>query len=477
MLSIWTTRLLQLLIVQLLAGTPAGAAGFLPDLSLNARIFAYALSISLLAGVFFGLVPALQFTRPGLIAAIKDDGSPFGGPASRSRFRGLLIGAQVAVSMLLLITAGLLARGLVKSSAADPGFDTRRVFLLAADFNAARRSQEEQRLLEHLRGVPEIVSTTVGGYPMMGTWTPFIVIRQPGSLPPLHGRTLASFGTETYLPTLGIPLLRGRGFTAQESRSSAPVAIVSESAARRFWAGQDPVGRTFQLDMDFAGAMSEFQVIGVARDVRLANLTRPDPAHVYLTPQPGRGEGIVLRASGDPRRALQAIRASVAAFDRNLLPGLFLTSVADGPMLREKSQARILAVFAAVLASLALLLAAVGIYGVMSYLVAQRTREIGVRMALGASAAGVLRGVVLRNQKPVFAGLALGILGAAAFSTLLHATLILPGSTDPLYGVPFYDPATFFGLTLFLLTVAAAAGAVPARRAVRIDPMAALRAG
>jgi ABC-type antimicrobial peptide transport system permease subunit len=172
---------------------------------------------------------------------------------------------------------------------------------------------------------------------------------------------------------------------------------------------------------------------------------------------------------------MDAVRASVSALDRSLLPGLWLTSVQDGPMLRERAQARVFAAFATVLALLALVLASVGIYGVMSYLVSRRVKEIGVRMALGATAAGVLRSVVLHSLRPVILGLACGIAGAAALSTLLHATLVFPGSTDVLYGIPFYDPATFLGLTIFLTAVAAISSAVPARRAIAVDPMIALR--
>ena len=206
----------------------------------------------------------------------------------------------------------------------------------------------------------------VGGYPMMGTWTPPIIVKTSAAKVPLHGRTLASYGTETYLERWGSTAARAQ-FTAQEVRDNAPVAVISESAARRFWPAEDPLGRRFQLDMDFNGKLADFEVIGVARDIRFANLTRVDPAHVYLTPKPDDFQGMLLRAEGDPRRALDAVRASVGEFDRNLLPGLWLTSVEDGPMLREKSQARVFALFATVLAAFALVLAGVGIYGVMSY--------------------------------------------------------------------------------------------------------------
>ncbi|SPE26670.1 conserved membrane hypothetical protein [Candidatus Sulfopaludibacter sp. SbA3] len=475
LLSMWSSHLLQVVITQMLAGTPAAKAGFVLELGLDFRVFAYALALSLAAGIFFGLAPALQFTRPNLAVALKQEGSSFGRKLTRSRLRGFLVGAQVGVSMLLLIMAGLLMRGLLRSHNADPGFDARGLFLLAADFGAGKPEDAQARLLNQLRTLPELKGVALGSYPMMGTWTPPIIVKSAASQASLQGRTLASYGTESYLDTVGIPLLRGRGFTAQEVRANAPVAIISQAAARRFWPAEDPLGSHFQLDMDFNGKLAEFEVIGIARDVRYANLTRVDPAHVYLTPKPDDFQGILLRAEGDPRRALEAVRASVGALDRNLLPGLWLTSVQDGPMVREKAQARLFAMFAVILAVLAVALAGVGVYGVMSYVVSQRVKEIGVRMALGASAAGVLRSVVLRSLRPVILGIAMGIAGAAACSTLLHATLVFPGSTDLLYGIPFYDPATFGGLAAFLTGVAAIASAVPARRAIQVDPMIALR--
>ena len=446
LLAAWSSRLLSVVVAQSLAGTPAADSGFTLNLSLDVRVFGYAFALSLAAGLFFGLAPALQFTQPDLTSALKEEGSSYARRLTRSRLRSFLVGAQVTVSMMLLITAGLLMRGLARSHNADPGFDTRRLFLLAADFDGGRPRDIQARLLGRLKTLPELKSVALGGYPMMGTWTPPLIVKTSSAKEALHDRTLASYGTETYLETMGIPLLRGRMFTAREVRNNAPVAVISESTARRFWPTDDPLGRRLTLDMDFNGKLANFEVIGIARDVRFANLTRVDPAHVYLTPKPDDLQGVLLRTEGDPRRALDAVRATVSEFDPSLVPGLWLTSVEDGPMFREKMQARVFAVFAAVLAALALVLAGVGIYGVMSYTVSQRVQEIGVRMALGATAAGVLRSVVLHSLRPVVVGIALGIAGAAVLSTLLHATLVFPGSTDVLYGISFYDPTTFIGL-------------------------------
>jgi predicted lysophospholipase L1 biosynthesis ABC-type transport system permease subunit len=227
--------------------------------------------------------------------------------------------------------------------------------------------------------------------------------------------------------------------------------------------------------MDFRGTMSDFEVIGVAKDVRFANLSRVDPAHVYLTPKAGDFQQALVRIQGDPRSTLTAIRGAVQAVDPDLMPSLTLMSMDDGPVWLQKVGAETMALGISILAGLALLLAGTGIYGVMAYLVGQRTREIGIRMALGASAGDVMRGVVMSGLRPVFVGIILGIAGAAGLSALLHATLVFPGSSDFLYGVSFYDPVSFLGLAGFLVAVAALASAMPARRAVTVDPMVALR--
>jgi putative ABC transport system permease protein len=444
--------------------------------------------LSLGTGILFGLSPALQSTRPDLAAALKDEGTSFGQRLSRSRLRSLLLAGQVAVSMVLVISAGLLTRGLLRSQSADTGFETKHLLLFFGAFGEDSKNDARQRLLlNRLQTLPQLRSAAIGGFPMMGTWTPPMIAGG------VRGRTLASYASETYFDTLGVALLRGRGFQKQETdrapravgagsrftrqdiESAERVAVISESTARRFWPAEDPIGQRFQLDMDFRGTLAEFEVIGIARDIRYANLTRIDPAHVYLAGYAAGSNGILLRVQGDPRSALAAVRKVVEELDKDLLMSLNLMSVEEGPLRLQKSLARAYGMFAVILAFLALALAGIGIYGVMAYLVSQRVREIGIRMALGATKGGVLKAVVLGGLRPVLAGIGVGLAGAAGLSSVLHATLVFPGSTDLLYGVPFYDPATFLGLSCFLAGVAAVASLVPARRALRVDPMTALR--
>jgi putative ABC transport system permease protein len=333
-------------------------------------------------------------------------------------------------------------------------------------------SARQRLLLERLRRIPQVSSAAIGGFPMRGTWTPPIIAAGQ------HGRTLASHASEDYFDTLGVALIRGRVFDRGATGGAERTAVISEATARRFWPNEDPLGKRFQLDMDFRGTLAEFEVIGVIRDVRFANLTRVDPAHVYLTgltgPRAGAG-GILLRLQGESRDALAAVRRTAGDFDPDLLPSLNLINVEDGPVRLQRSLARVYGMFALVLAALAVGLSGVGIYGVMSYLVSRRTKEIGIRIALGATRARVLGALVADGLRPVTIGIAGGLAGAAALSSVLHATLVFPGSLDLFYGVPFYDPGLFLGLACFIAGIAALASAVPARRAFRVDPVTALR--
>ncbi|MDE3197522.1 MAG: ABC transporter permease, partial [Acidobacteriota bacterium] len=309
-----------------------------------------------------------------------------------------------------------------------------------------------------------IAVMATGGVPFTGTWSPTL------DADGMRKRTVASYASNRYFETLGIGLVRGRDFTVTEGTTGAPVAVVSEATARTLWPGEDPLGRKFALDMNFRGQMKTFDVIGVARDVRYSNLTRLDPSHVYVA-GPGPGSSIVLRPAVDREQLARMLTGLPDSLVRNA-KALNLDESFVAP-LRRVSDA--MAGVAAVLAGLAVAIAGIGIFGVVSYLVGLRTREIGVRMALGAGAQAVLRGVVGQALRPVFAGSAAGIVLAAGLSAVLHQTLIFPGSMDFFYGVPFYDPVTFGGIGALDTMLAMAASWVPARRALRVDPAVALR--
>ena len=472
------TKLLWIEVQQILTRLLGSEFVFGLDLKPDGRVLAYALALSVLTGIAFGLSPALQSTHRDMSAALKDETSMLGHRVSRSLIRKVLVGGQVAVSMVLLTTAGLLVRGLTRARSADPGFDAPHVFLVLADFgdNRIKAAVRSQRLAETLAAIPEVKDVSTGTPPMFGSWTPPIVVKV-SSAPQgeAHDRTMASYASDTYFHTLGIGLIRGRAFTRQEASIGSQVSVISESTARRFWPDEDAIGKHFQLDEKFDGKLTDFEVIGIAKDVRFANMTRVDPAHVYLATNASNFNTTLIRINGDPAAALASVHHAVQQTDPNLVPGLSLWNAETTLVAPRRLMAQTLAAFAAVLALLALVLAGVGIYGVMAFMVSQRTQEIGVRMALGATAVGVLRGVALPGLRPVIAGMMIGIASGAGLSEFLHSTLTSPETNDFLYGVSYYDPWTFGGLTCFVAFVAILASFAPVVRALKVDPAAALR--
>jgi macrolide transport system ATP-binding/permease protein len=481
LLSIWTTKFLWIAIQQYMQGPFSGGSAFVLSLSPDVRVFTYTLLLSVATGILFGLWPALRFSRPDLTQSLKDEGTAFGQRVGRSRLRSFLVSGQVGVSLMLLITAGLLVRGLVRSQEVDPGFDTRNVHLLRFNYgNDAQKAVAMQQLvMERLRELPQVLAVTLSDrVPMSGTTSgPIETDDTRGHR--LSSQSLTVRVAPEYFETLGISLLNGRNFTALEVEKSVPVAIVSELAVRQMWPEQNPIGRRFKLPTYLGSTRirwDEWEVVGVAKSVRSANLSRLDPMMVYLPLPPKSLENILVRTDGDEKNALSAIRTTLASIDRNILASLLLVSLEDGPLRFERVQANIWAMSALSLAALALVLATVGIYGVMSYLVSQQTKEIGILIALGASARDVLRSVILAGLRPVFMGSIFGLAGAGAVSAVLHAgTQLFVSSGDPLFGLSMFDPITFLGLSALLALVALLASALPAWRALRVDPMIALR--
>jgi predicted permease len=472
-LSLWAARALWLLVAEPVQVLWHGDVTPLVSLTPDARIFAFTCVVSVLAAAAFGLVPAVQASRPDLIATLKDEAALFGRRMTSSTLRRWFVGGQVAVSMALLLAAGLLLRGLVASRDASPGYDTTRVFdaLYSHGADPAAAARLEARIAGALSRVPGLTVALADRMPLAGTWTPPMTADGPAGR--TVARTLAGHVSPEYLSALGIPIVRGRAFRRDEA--GAGVAIVSESAARLFWPGQDPLGRSFTLDMNFRGALRTFDVIAVAGDVRTANLSRIDPSYVYLPLVPSGHDHVIVRAAMAPREAAAAIRATVGAADATLLTELEVMSLEEGPVRLWKEMIGMLAGFAGTLAVIALALAMGGIYGVVAYLASARRHEIGVRMALGARRADVLWLVLIDGLGPVAAGAATGLACAFVISALVRSSLSFPGTPDVLFGVSAFDLVTFGGVTALLAVVALAASAGPLWRATRVDPVIALR--
>jgi macrolide transport system ATP-binding/permease protein len=477
-LSVWMSHLLGTVLTQMVQSLPiVGGSAFTLSLAADIRVYAYTLLLSFGTAVIFGLYPALHFSKADAISALKDEGATSGQQTTRSRLRSLLVGGQFAVSLFLLISAGLLIQGIRRSLTVDPGYETKRVFFVGLHAGRHPSPALQRAVINRLESVPNVASVAISKKPPgSGTYTPPVIIeRSRGSEWSLPGGALGDKVSPGYFQTMNVPILWGRNFTRQEAESGAPVAIVSEATARLFWPGEDAIGKRLKLDLEFNKIWREFEVIGIAKDVRNANLTRVDPVYFYLPSDPASfaGNALLIRVEGDPVEATKAVLDSLKAMDETFQPSL--VSLEDAHMRIQRLLPQMLGTFVGILACLALPLAAVGIYGVISYLVSQRTREIGIRMALGATKADVLNLILRQGMHPVIIGAALGLLLSATASSVVHAFLALPGAPDALFGVSFLDPLSFVSLSCFLTAVALLASYIPARRAMRVDPITALR--
>jgi len=453
-----------------------GGAGWIYDksalsLSPDWRVLGFALLLSLLSLVLFGLIPALRATRPDLIAVIKDDSAAFGGSLTRSWLRNGLVVAQVTLCLLLLIPAGLLLRALTSVLAADPGFEAKKLLVVfysleLSGYDETRAELFSRQLQERLAALPGVQSVSLergfGG-------------RTSLSLPGASGTRFDGVPfyrvTANYLETIGTPLVQGRGFTADEAQAKAPVVIVSESAARNLWPNENPLGKTFRVERQLStGSDIVFpsaQVIGVARDNQIYRVGQTPPLLFYAptTMAGGMDTALVARTASDAASMKEQARKAAFALEPVLRLDVFTKEeeIADSEQVGETRAASRLA---AALGGLALLLAGLGLYGVMAFSVAQRTREIGIRIALGARGRDVLTLVLKQGLRLVLLGAALGLAGSLAVTQMLRSLL---------FGLSAADPAAYAGVALLLIAVALVACWIPARRATKVDPMIALR--
>src|SRR5262245_14386041 len=444
----------------------------LDELSVDGRVMAFGLMISLVTGVLFGLFPALQASRPDLNETLKEGARGSGGGAGGQRVRGALVIAEVALSVALLIGAGLLLRSFWKLQDVKPGFEPNHLLTMRINLPRSRYRDNQaawsfySRLLEELRSLPGAQSVALtNSAPMSGGATSGAVHipgrpDAPDASRPSAAWRLVSPG---YHRTMGIPL-RGRDFDERDTADSPPVTIISEGAARRFWPGEDPIGKTILL----GGATGKpFTIIGVAGDVRYIGLDSEPAPMTYIptaflaTWNPMQ---LVVRTRAEPtsqtsaaRSALRSIDANVPAYDIQTLERRLSDSFGS-----RRFSMFLLGSFAVV----AMLLASVGLFGVMAYLVSQRTREIGVRLALGARPRDVVRLVIGRGMSPALIGTAAGLAGAFGLARFLETLLFQIRPTDAL--VFTFAPALLLGVALL-------ACYAPARRATKVDPMMALR--
>jgi putative ABC transport system permease protein len=455
--------------VDLLVTLSAGSIPATAHVQIDATVLVFTFLVSLVTGVLFGLAPALRTMKLNLSESLKEGGRTGSEGGKRNRTRSVLVVLESAVAVVLLIGAGLLVRSLVQLQNINPGFDAHNVLTMRVDLSEEKYSTPDKsgsfftELESRIGSLPGVES--------VGFVTELPLSGQPNDMPfTVEGRPAASISESRgadfrrvnlqYFKALRIPLLRGRNFTEQEVKQSAKVLVISELLASQVFPNEDPLGKRLIMMME----KDPWEIIGVVGDIRHRSLeTQPFPAMYMPSNQTG-GTNLVIRTVGDPANLAAAVRKEVQAIDPDQPVAAVRTM--DDWVDTSVAQPRYRTALLGLLALLALVLASTGIYGVMSYSVAQRTHEIGVRMALGAKRRDVLSMVVRQGMVLVVAGVGIGLLGAFALTRVMSSLL---------FGVTAKDPITFVVVATLLTLVAFVACYIPARRATKVDPLVALR--
>jgi predicted permease len=467
LLSLWGVSLLQSFIPESISQVKA--------VTLDGRVLVFTLLVSLLTGLIFGLAPATQASNFNLNETLKEGGRDSAAGSRGNRLRGLLVITEVAVSLLLLIGAGLLINSFLRLRHVEPGFRTDNLLTMKVVLpklkypNQARRSAFYTDLLHRVEALPGVKSAAVTtNLPLyrQGNSTSITIEGRPDPAPGQEPIVVTRVISPHYFQTMSIQLSQGRDFSEQDRADSPAVLVISETMARKFWPGEDPVGKRISVGKP-ESADDWITIVGVVKDVRQFELTAAPKPQMYLSYEQAsffEPNDLVVRTEVAPLSLAATVRKTVWEVDKDQPVSDIRTmeDILSESMARQRFSMLLLGIFAAV----ALVLAAVGIYGVMSYSVAQRTREIGLRMALGAQRSDVLKLVVGEGLKLVLIGVVFGLI-AAFILTRVMASL--------LFGVSATDPTTFVAISLVLISVAVLASYIPARRATRVDPMIALR--
>lgn len=443
------------------------------SVNLDYRILGFTFGLALFTGLAFGIVPALATSSLDLHDALKEGSRSSSSGIGGRRIRGALVIAEIALALIVLVGAGLLIRSLGRLQSVDPGFETKNVLTVRLILPGSKYREDHQilsfyrDLMNRVKGLPGVQSVAANAFPPFagpGSATSFIVDGKPKPPPgqePVADVRVVDAG---YFQAMSIPLISGRTFNEAESTEARHVVIVNQTLARQYFPGQDPLGQRLTINMKQENVPSE--IIGVVGDVKHSGLDvearpmtywpHPELAFSSMT--------LLIRGTSDPLSMAAAVQREVKALDKDLPISEVRTM--EQLLASATARARFVAVLLAIFAGMAMALAAVGIYGVMSHSVAQRSREIGIRMALGAERSDVIRMVVRQGLVLAGAGIVIGIAGATAITRLMSGLL---------FGVTATDPLTFVTIALLLAAVAFLACLIPARKATKVDPLIAIR--
>jgi putative ABC transport system permease protein len=442
----------------------------LDEVGLDLRVLLFTLGVSLVTGLIFGIAPALRASKGELHETLKEGGRT-GVGVGQQRLRGLLVVVQVALSLVLLIGAGLLVKSFVHVLTADKGFDAEQVLTANLSLSSVKYPEPQQQalffqqFLERLKTVPGVEGAAIiNNAPLVGGGTDGGIRIEGRTDPPNQLPTAEkSIISPEFFSVMRTSLVRGRVFTDRDNAGTAPVAIINESLARRYFGGEDPIGRRIDFNWDTKGTQ---EIVGIVRDVKQYGLDLPTAPTIYVPylQRPDSGMTVVVRSQVTPASLVGAMRQQLLAVDKE--QALAQVRTMQQVVAESIAQRRVIVMVFAIFAVLALLLAAVGLYGVIAYTVTLRTREIGVRMALGAQPLDVLRLVISNGMALALIGIAAGLAGALALTRLLVSLL---------FGVTPTDATTFTVVPALLIVVALLASYIPARRATKVDPLVALR--